>query len=182
VTELLTLGAQRVVQELLEHEVTAFLGREHYRRGPRRIRGYRNGYRIKHVPTAEGTIPVQVPSRASRSLRPSTRTTVRRARALPIQFLLSPIRFPPYPSAPRLLWANGIVLANSAAYAITVSGQRHVGNGRSARRVAGVKSGIAGLPQWGRGWLAQAALDRRHPAGCNDASRGAKMRLRDASR
>lgn len=61
VTELLTLGAQRVVQELLEQEVTAFLGREHYRRGVRRIRGYRNGYRIKRVPTAEGTIPVQVP-------------------------------------------------------------------------------------------------------------------------
>lgn len=61
VTELLTLGAQRVVQELLEHEVTAFLGREHYRRGARRIRGYRNGYRIKRVPTAEGPLPVQVP-------------------------------------------------------------------------------------------------------------------------
>jgi transposase-like protein len=61
VTELLTLGAQRVVQELLEQEVTTFLGREHYRRGARRIRGYRNGYRIKRVPTAEGTIPVQVP-------------------------------------------------------------------------------------------------------------------------
>ncbi len=61
VTEFLTLGAQRVVQELLEHEVAAFLGREHYRRSPRRIWGYRNGYRIKHVPTAEGSIPVQVP-------------------------------------------------------------------------------------------------------------------------
>jgi putative transposase len=61
VTELLTLGAQRVVQELLEQEVTAFLGREHYRRGPRRIRGYRNGYRVKRVPAAEGAIPVHVP-------------------------------------------------------------------------------------------------------------------------
>jgi putative transposase len=33
------LGAQRVVQELLEHEVTDFFGRDHYRRGPRRITG-----------------------------------------------------------------------------------------------------------------------------------------------
>lgn len=61
VTELLTLGAQRVVQELLEQKVTAFLGRAHYRRGPRRIRGYRNGYRVKRGPTAEGAIPVHVP-------------------------------------------------------------------------------------------------------------------------
>lgn len=60
-TALLTLGAQRVVQELLEHEVTAFLGREHYRRGPRRMRGYRNGYRVKRVPTAEGAMSVHVP-------------------------------------------------------------------------------------------------------------------------
>ncbi len=61
VTALWTLGAQRVVQELLEQEVTAFLGREHYRRGPRRIRGYRNGCRVKRVPTAEGALPVYVP-------------------------------------------------------------------------------------------------------------------------
>jgi len=56
VTELLTLGAQRVVQELLEQKITAFLGREHYQRSARRIRGYR----VHRVPTAEGTIPMQV--------------------------------------------------------------------------------------------------------------------------
>jgi putative transposase len=60
VAELLTLGAQRAVQELLEQEVTQFLGRDHYQRGPRRIRRYWNGYRVKRVPTAEGPIPVQV--------------------------------------------------------------------------------------------------------------------------
>lgn len=65
VTELLTLGAQRVIQELLEQEVTAFWGREHYRRGSRRIRGYRNGYRVKRVPTAEEAIPVHVPQSAT---------------------------------------------------------------------------------------------------------------------
>ena len=57
----LRLGTQRVVQELLEHEVTAFLGRDHYRRGPRRITGYRNGYKPKTLPTVAGRIPVQVP-------------------------------------------------------------------------------------------------------------------------
>ena len=57
----LRLGAQRVVQELLECEVTDFLGRAHYRRGPRRITGYRNGYKPQSVPTAEGRLPVQVP-------------------------------------------------------------------------------------------------------------------------
>ena len=61
VTELLTLGAQRVVQELVEQEVTTFLGRDHYQRGARRVRGYRNGYRLKRIPTAEGVVPVQVP-------------------------------------------------------------------------------------------------------------------------
>lgn len=58
---MLRLGAQRVVQELLEHEVTDFLGREHYRRGPRRITGYRNGYKPKTLPTVAGRLPVQVP-------------------------------------------------------------------------------------------------------------------------
>ena len=57
----LRLGAQRVVQELLEHEVTDFLGRDHYRRGPRRITGYRNGYKPKTLPTVAGRLPVQVP-------------------------------------------------------------------------------------------------------------------------
>ena len=57
----LRLGTQRVVQELLEHEVTAFLGRDHYRRGPRRITGYRHGYQPKTLPTVAGRIPVQVP-------------------------------------------------------------------------------------------------------------------------
>lgn len=54
------LGAQPVVQELLEHGVTDFLGRAHYRRGPLRITGYRNGHKPKNVPTAEGCLPVQV--------------------------------------------------------------------------------------------------------------------------
>ena len=57
----LRLGTPRVVQEVLEHEVTAVLGQDHYRRGPRRITGYRDGYQPKTLPTVAGRIPVQVP-------------------------------------------------------------------------------------------------------------------------
>lgn len=43
---LVRLGAQRLAQELLEEEVTDFLGRERYvrHRGAQLHRGYRNGY------------------------------------------------------------------------------------------------------------------------------------------
>jgi transposase-like protein len=60
---LLRLGAQRLVQEVLEEEVTDFLGRERYvrHRGQQPHRGYRNGYEPGRVRTAEGEIPLQVP-------------------------------------------------------------------------------------------------------------------------
>jgi len=84
---LLRLGAQRLAQELLEEEVTDFLGRERYvrhrggpphrgyrnaeswlssaypfsNRGGQPHRGYRNGYEPGRVRTAEGEIPLQLP-------------------------------------------------------------------------------------------------------------------------
>ncbi len=60
--ELLRLGAQRLVQELLEQEVADVLEREPYQRdGSHGARGARNGYRPTPIKTAEGTIPVAVP-------------------------------------------------------------------------------------------------------------------------
>lgn len=60
--ELVRLGAQRLVQELLEQEVTAVLGREYYARdGQSGTRGYRNGYRPGVLKTAEGEIPLAIP-------------------------------------------------------------------------------------------------------------------------
>jgi len=62
-THLFRLGAERLIQEILEQEVTDYLGREHYqRREPgQEHRGYRNGYEPGHIDTAEGVIQVQVP-------------------------------------------------------------------------------------------------------------------------
>lgn len=63
VGELMRLGAQKFVQELVEREVTSFLGRDHYarREDGEELRGYRNGYRPKSMNTAEGPLPVQMP-------------------------------------------------------------------------------------------------------------------------
>jgi transposase-like protein len=60
---LVRLGIERLVQELLEQEVTDFLGREHYqrRRPEQEHRGYRNGYEPGRIRTAEGEVVVQVP-------------------------------------------------------------------------------------------------------------------------
>jgi putative transposase len=57
------LGVERLVQELLEQEVTDHLEREHYqrRRPEQEHRGYRNGYEPSRMRTAEGEIVVQVP-------------------------------------------------------------------------------------------------------------------------
>lgn len=63
VHELLRLGAQRFVQELVEREAGTFLGRDHYERRAdgEELRGYRNGYRPKAVTTAEGHVEIQMP-------------------------------------------------------------------------------------------------------------------------
>jgi putative transposase len=57
------LGIERVVQEMVEQEVTDYLERDHYqrRRPEQEHRGYRNGYVPGRIRTAEGEIVVQVP-------------------------------------------------------------------------------------------------------------------------
>jgi len=63
VTKLMHLGAQHLAQEMLEQEVTDYLGRGHYERseGGEEHLGYRNGYRSAPMDTAEGRVPLQVP-------------------------------------------------------------------------------------------------------------------------
>ena len=60
---LVQLGAQLVVQELLERETTEQLGRAHYQhhKPGEPLRGHRNGYEPGRLRTAEGEIEVQVP-------------------------------------------------------------------------------------------------------------------------
>jgi putative transposase len=60
---LVQMGAQLVVQEMLERETTEQLGRGHYqhRQPGEPLRGHRNGYEPDHLRTAEGEVPVQVP-------------------------------------------------------------------------------------------------------------------------
>ncbi|HHV75701.1 MAG TPA: hypothetical protein GXX41_13915 [Thermoanaerobacterium sp.] len=57
------LAAQRLIQEMLEEEVTDYLGRDHYERRKldEKFTGYWNGYAERAVKTAEGKIPVYVP-------------------------------------------------------------------------------------------------------------------------
>jgi transposase-like protein len=57
------LGVERLLQEMLEQEVSDYLGREHYqRRKPEQeARGYRNGYEPGRMRTSEGEISIQAP-------------------------------------------------------------------------------------------------------------------------
>jgi hypothetical protein len=63
VTKLTILGAQHLGQEMLEQEVTDYLGRGHYERREESNEncGYRNGYRPARMDTAEGRVQLQVP-------------------------------------------------------------------------------------------------------------------------
>jgi len=62
-TTVIRLGVERLVQDMLEQEVTDYLEREHYerRRPEQEHRGYRNGYEPGRIRTAEGEVVVQVP-------------------------------------------------------------------------------------------------------------------------
>jgi len=62
-TTVIRLGVERLVQELVEQEVTDYLEREHYqrRRPEQEHHGYRNGYEPGRMRTSEGEIVVQVP-------------------------------------------------------------------------------------------------------------------------
>jgi transposase-like protein len=53
--------ARYMLQVAIEAEATAFLGREHYRRGTRQRAGWRNGYEPKHVQTEAGLLDLAMP-------------------------------------------------------------------------------------------------------------------------
>lgn len=53
--------ARYILQVSIEQEATAFLGREHYRRGGRLRVGWRNGYEPKGVQTEAGLLELAVP-------------------------------------------------------------------------------------------------------------------------
>jgi len=57
------LGLEHLVQELLEQEVSDYLGRERYqcREPGQEDKGYRNGYEAARIRTAEGRITVRAP-------------------------------------------------------------------------------------------------------------------------
>jgi transposase-like protein len=61
VHQLVRLGAHKLIQELLEAEVSDGLGREPYERRREDEQGYRNGFKRRRVDTAEGRIWVDVP-------------------------------------------------------------------------------------------------------------------------
>ena len=58
--QLLRLGMQRFIQELLEAEVSEQLGTAYYEHAPAR-RGYRNGYKPATIKTAEQALPIEKP-------------------------------------------------------------------------------------------------------------------------
>ncbi len=58
---LVRTGFRRLVEEMVEAEVTEFLGRDPYERRSDGSTGYCNGYKKRKVDTAEGRVPVNVP-------------------------------------------------------------------------------------------------------------------------
>ena len=63
ISQLILLATQRLAQEMLEQEVSDYLGRDHYERREESTdqEGYRNGYRDMNMDTAEGRIQLKVP-------------------------------------------------------------------------------------------------------------------------
>src|SRR5437660_8184227 len=67
-SELARLGARLIIQRAVEEEFDSWLGRARYERRPERERGlrnygdgYRNGFRPRHVQTAEGELRIEIP-------------------------------------------------------------------------------------------------------------------------
>lgn len=60
VSEFVRLAVRLIAQEVLEQEVTDFLGRERYERREEPV-GYRNGYKPGRMRSAEGEIELAVP-------------------------------------------------------------------------------------------------------------------------
>ena len=60
-SDLVRLALRLIVEEALEGEVSDALGRERYERGDDERAGYRNGYRMGKVKTAEGAVEYSAP-------------------------------------------------------------------------------------------------------------------------
>src|SRR5438067_5485518 len=60
-SELARLGARLIIQRAVEEEFDSWLGRARYERRPERQRGLRNGFRPRHVQTAEGELEIEIP-------------------------------------------------------------------------------------------------------------------------
>src|SRR5256885_9717013 len=67
-SELARLGARLIIQRSVEEEFDSWLGRARYERRPDRQRGLRNydsglrnGFRPRHVQTAEGELRIEIP-------------------------------------------------------------------------------------------------------------------------
>jgi hypothetical protein len=59
-SQLARLGAQLIIQRAVEEEFDAFLGRERYERRADALPGKGNGYRPRHLQTAEGELEIEV--------------------------------------------------------------------------------------------------------------------------
>jgi putative transposase len=65
--ELLKLAVSKIIEEALEAEGSAALGRDYYESGAEPGRGYRNGYRRGRLRTGEGPIEYGIPQVAERT-------------------------------------------------------------------------------------------------------------------
>ena len=60
-SELARLGARLIIQRAVEEEFDSWLGRARYERPPDGPLGKRNGFRPRHVQTAEGELRIEIP-------------------------------------------------------------------------------------------------------------------------
>jgi transposase-like protein len=60
-SELGRLGARLIIQRAVEEEFDTWLGRARYERKPEAGAGKRNGFRPRHVQTAEGELRIEIP-------------------------------------------------------------------------------------------------------------------------
>ena len=60
-SELARLGARLIIQRAVEEEFDTWLGRARYERRPEAGPGKRNGFRPRHLQTAEGELRIEIP-------------------------------------------------------------------------------------------------------------------------
>src|SRR5205085_2571068 len=60
-SELVRLGAKLIIQRAVEDEFDTWLGRARYERRPQAPPGKRNGFRPRHLQTAEGVLRIEIP-------------------------------------------------------------------------------------------------------------------------